>query len=169
MRSNTIYVATKGVSTLHSEAMERGGETHNEVLGVVFWPYYCIDGRLTRVDISLRRTDPPGSLQNLPEEEEAEIDGNTDVIGNEGLVIETSGNAVESVEQDDYREEDEGSICCVWLESGFVDEGIPVDSLCPHSLVESNIGNQDRGPREEGGDGGDILEPLESCVRPTRA
>lgn len=141
----------------------------NEIPWVVFWPYYCINGCLASVDISLRRIDPSGSLEELPEEEEAEIDGNTNVIGDKGLIGETSGNAVETVQQDDYREEDDTGPCCVWLEFGFENEGVSVDSLCPQSLMESKVGNQDRNPREESGDGGQILEPLENCVGTTRA
>ena len=66
---------------------------------------------------------------------------------------------VESVEDYDDGEEDDGEPRCVWLEVRAEHESVAINSLCLERLVELEVGDADRAPCEEGGNGGQVLEP----------
>lgn len=102
-----------------------------------------------------------GFLEDSPEQVQAEIDGNTDVVGDESLVIPLSGNRVEPIEENDQAEEDAGDICEIRLEGRLHRQRIAVNALSKAGVVEADVGNADANPREQGGDGGQVLEPEE--------
>jgi len=125
-------------------------------------PYNGIQGSFTRVQVSLGRFSPVRPLEDLPEQIQAEVNGDTDIIGDETLVIKPACDDVEAVKEDDQAEEDQGRITSVGLEGGLECQFIPVDALCDQGLAELNVGNADRHPGEQSRDGGQVLEPLEN-------
>ena len=116
-----------------------------------------IQRRLAGGDVRLRRRDPPRPLEDLPEQEQGEIDWDA-YIGRDEVVhikaLRRAGEDVETVEQSDEGEEDEAEPCRVWLESRLEDEGVAVDTLSFERGVEFNVSDGDGHPSEEVGDGG---------------
>lgn len=76
---------------------------------------------------------------------------------------------IESVEDDDHGEVEEGKPCSVWLETTLEDKSVAVNSLRLERLVELDVGDANRAPCEKGGDGDQVLEPTENSCRATRA
>lgn len=101
-----------------------------------------------------------GSLEDFPEGEEREVDGDTDVGGDE-LVAQEGLEDVEAVKQDDDGEEEEGKIGRVGLEMRPEDQIIPVHPLGFERFVELDVRDGDAGPCEQAGNGGQVLKPLE--------
>ena len=102
-------------------------------------------------------------LEYSPEEVECEINGNSDIVGDEPLVIEAACDRVEAVEEDDEGEEPESNPGEIRLERRCELHIGAVDTLCLASGVEPDVSNADADPGEEGGDGRQVLEPLEDC------
>ena len=115
------------------------------------------------MEIDLRRSVDFGALENLPEEVQTEIDGHTEVVGQEGLVV-PRGEGVKAVEEDDDGEEDEGSIGEEGLERRLEDQRVAVNTLGFEGAVEADVCDTDRTPGEDVGDGGQVLEPNEGDV-----
>ena len=131
-----------------------------------------VQRRLAGGDVRLGSRDPPGPLEDLPEQEQGEIDRYAHIGRDEIVQIKALGRAgedVEAVEQCDEREEDETEPCRVWLESRLEDEGVAVDTLCFERGVELDVGDGDGHPGEEVGDGGQVLEPGEDSGGAGRA
>ena len=124
---------------------------------------------LAGVQIRLRGFDNLGTLEDFPEEVEAEEDGDADVGGDKVVHVEGGAPAVEAVEDDNEGEVDESGIGGVWLPRRLEDQGVAVDALSFEGGVEADVGNADTGPGEETGDGGEALEPLEGHVGAGRA
>jgi hypothetical protein len=80
-----------------------------------------------------------------------------------------SNKHVEAVEEDDHDEVDQGEPGSVWLEMTLEDKSVAVNPLGFEGLVELEIGNADRAPGEEGGNGSQVLEPCENNRWATRA
>ena len=106
-----------------------------------------------------------GALEDSPEEVQTEIDGDTDVIGDECLIIPFSGNRVETVEKDDQAEENQGRRAEIWLEGRSEGQGLAIDTLCLEGIVEAEVRSVDADPSEKSGDGGQVLEPGNLLVR----
>ena len=115
------------------------------------------------MDVCLRRVDPVRALEELPEDVQEEIDGDTDVRSDEVLVV-PRGPDIEAVEENDDREEEEGKPREVWLEGRLKHEGIAVDSLGLERGVKFDVRDADAAPGEKTGDGGEILEPGEDNI-----
>lgn len=118
---------------------------------------------LSSRDISVRRLVHLRALEDLPECEQQEEDWDTDICGKEiryvpSTVVRASKDC-ESIEDDDHGEVSEGGPSCIWLEMTLEDQGITINSLRLEGMVEENVRNADRAPREQGGNGGQILEP----------
>ena len=127
-----------------------------------------IKGCLSSVDVRLRRVNPVRALEDFPERIQEEIDGDSNVRGDEVLVAPWRPD-VEAVEDDNEGEVDEGEVGEVWLEGRLEDEGVAVDALGFEGLVELNVCEADAAPGEETGDCGQVLEPFENDVRATGA
>ncbi|KAM5489732.1 hypothetical protein MaudMau93_003098 [Microsporum audouinii] len=130
----------------------------------LLWPLDGVHGGLAGEDVSLGGWNPSGPLENLPEDEKTEVDGDTDVGGEEGLEFKGS-EGIEAVEEDDDGEEDEGDPGEVRLEWGLEDESVTVDTLGLEGGMEADVRNQNADPVEEGGNGGEVLEPDEDLRR----
>lgn len=76
---------------------------------------------------------------------------------------------VESVEENDHGEVEEGEPCSVWLEMTLEDKSVAVDPLRLERLMELDVGDADRAPCEEGGDCDQVLEPAEDGCRAARS
>lgn len=74
---------------------------------------------------------------------------------------------IKPIEDNNEGEVDEREPSCVWLEPGPEYKSVTVNTLCLQCLVELHICNTDRAPGEEGGNGGQVLEPVEGCGSPT--
>ncbi|EZF74120.1 hypothetical protein H105_04130, partial [Trichophyton soudanense CBS 452.61] len=135
-----------------------------DVSGDLLWPLDGVHGGLSGEDIRFGGRDPAGALENLPEDEEGEVEGDADVGGEEGLEAEGL-EGVEAVEEDDDGEEDEGDPCEIGLEGRLEEEGVAVDALGLESGVEADVGDQHADPVEERGDGCQVLEPDEDLGR----
>jgi len=57
------------------------------VFGDTLGPFNSIESSLSGVQIRLSRVDEVSALEQLPEEIQAEVDGDTDVVGEEALVV----------------------------------------------------------------------------------
>lgn len=68
---------------------------------------------------------------------------------------------MKAVEDDNNGEVKEGSPSCVWLERRLEDKRISVYTLRCKSLVELDVRQTDRAPREQAGNRRQILEPVE--------
>jgi hypothetical protein len=75
-----------------------------------------VKGSLATVKIRISGVDEVSALEDSPEEIETKVDWDSDVVGDEALVIEAAGNGVEAVEEDDEAEENGCGVCEVWLE-----------------------------------------------------
>lgn len=74
---------------------------------------------------------------------------------------------MESVENDDHREIEEGEPSGVWLKLALEDKCVSVYSLGLECLVELNICDANRAPREESSNGSEVLEPFKNYRRAT--
>ena len=128
-----------------------------------------IEGGLAGVEIDVGGVEPLGALEDLPGEVEDDEDGDADVIGDEVVDVEGGTEDVEAVEDDDEGEEDEGGPGGVGLEGRLEDQRVAVDALRLERLVELDVRDADRAPREERRDRRQVLEPGEDHVRPRRA
>ena len=133
------------------------------------WPDNGVKRSLSSVQISLGRRDKAGALEYSPEEVQAEIDGYADVVGDESLVVPTSGNRVEAIEEDDQAEEDQCRPGEVRLERSAEWQVAAADALGRAGLVEPDVRNVDANPRKQGTYGRQILKPREDGVGARRA
>jgi len=79
-----------------------------------------------------------------------------------------AGENIETIEKnDDYKVEESGP-GGVWLEAALEYQSVAVNSLRLEGLVELDVGDADGAPSEEGGNGRQILEPVEHDGRSTR-
>jgi hypothetical protein len=154
----------------------------HDVPWLAFWPDNRVQRSFTRVQIGLTRLDEVRTFDDTPEEIEAEVDGDTDVlfllahlaqngigcwrthIDDETLIIKSTSNSIEAIEEDDQTKEDCCSIRQIRLERRLERERATIDALRLRRVVEANIRDADRHPGEEGGDGGEVLEPREDRV-----
>lgn len=132
-------------------------------------PLDSVEGSLASEQVGFGSTNSTSALEHLPEDVEEEVNGDSDVIGDEVLVAEAAGPDIEAVEEDDDREEHQRDPGEVRLEGGLEDEGVAVNTLGLESSVEANVRNADGNPGEEGGNGGQVLEPGEDGVGAGRA
>jgi len=106
------------------------------------------------------------TLEDLPKRVKAEEDGNTEICRQEFANIPVrvmfAHEDIESVEDDDDGEENERSPGGIWLEFAFEYKGVSVNPLGLERVVETQIRNAYGAPGEEGRNGGQVLEPLES-------
>ncbi len=98
-RKNTQYTCSKKLAKPVPELLDK-------VLRDLLRPDRCIHRSLPSIYISINSSDEMSSLQQSPEEIETEIDGDADIVGDEGLIIKRGGEGVESIEQNDHAEED---------------------------------------------------------------
>lgn len=115
---------------------------------------------LTGEQVHLRRRVNFGALEDFPKQVEREINGNTDVGGDE-VIAGPWLEDVETVEDDDDGEEEKSSVGCVRLKGRFENKRVTVYTLCFEGFVELNVRYTYADPGEEVGDRGQILEPLE--------
>jgi len=137
------------------------------VLGFWAGPDDGIQSRLACKDIGLSGIPELGPLENLPEEIEAEVDGYSDIIGDESIGIPTTCNGVEAITEDDQAEEDQGGPGQIRLEGRLENKGVAVDILGFQGFVELDVRHTDRAPGEETRDGCQVLEPFE-CLAGSR-
>lgn len=114
-------------------------------------------------------------LEDLPEEVEAEIDGDANICGYEvlhapvGAAILVVCEDGEAIEDDDNDEEHQSDVGGVGLEAGFEDEvGVAVDVLGNEGFAESKVGDEDADPCEERRNCSKGLEPVEDGGGPRR-
>lgn len=118
---------------------------------------------LSSEQVRLCRLDEARPLDDFPEHKQHQIDRNPDVRGYE--IIDGPGfEDIETVEEGDYGEEEEGEVCREGLEGRFKNKSIAVDALSFQCLMESDICHRNAHPGEEVGDGGQVLEPFEDDV-----
>ena len=123
---------------------------------------------LASKNVRLCWSDEARSLEDFPEYKQQQVDRNPNVRGYE--IIDGPGfEDIETVEDGDYGEEEEGEVCGEGLEGRFENQSVAVDALSFQSLVELDVGDRDAHPGEEVGDGGQVLEPLEDNVSARRA
>lgn len=114
--------------------------------------------------VHIHRANKPRALENLPPEEKCKEDRNPNVRSDEVIDVEGVAEGVEAVEDDDDGEEGESAPGNVGLEGGSEHQGLAIDALGLEGLVELDVGDADRAPGEEAGDGGKVLEPFERFV-----
>lgn len=135
-------------------------------------------GKATHVHSGKR--DELGLLEELPEDEEDGKDDDGDVRDDHVRHVEVSieedsvpveeGNEQYHLEMRQVRREREkarlvkktynkSEVRCVGLERRLVRERRSIDSLSLESVVESEVGEEDRRPSEETRDGGQVGEP----------
>lgn len=127
-----------------------------------------IQRRLPGLDIRLRTRDPPRPLKCLPESIERKVDRDPHISGDEAVLIERAKD-VEAVEKSDDGKKDEGEVRGVGLKGRSEGEGLAIDSLGFKRCVKADIGDRNRHPGEEGGDGDKVLKPCEDDVGARRA
>jgi len=90
------------------------GDPEPNPLNPVPWealrPHNGVQRRLAGVDIGFGRIPPLGPLEYLPEDVQNEVDGYSNVIGDETVSAEAPCNRVESLEGDDQAEEDQTAV-----------------------------------------------------------
>lgn len=114
------------------------------------WPFNSIQSSLSSVQISLSGVDKVGALEHSPEEIQAEVNGDTNVIGEECLIIPAASDRVETIEENDQAEERGCGNTKIWLERCFENQRIPVDALCLKSSMETAVCDADADPRKKG-------------------
>lgn len=127
-----------------------------------------IQRRLARCYVGLGRVHPLGPLEDLPEHVQEKVDRDANVVRDETIDVKRLED-VKPVEEGDHEEEGKGKPGEVRLERRFENEGVAVDALGFEGLVELDIGDADRHPGEEVGNGDEILEPGENDGRAGRA
>jgi len=124
-----------------------------------------IQSCLTRCDIRVGCIDEVSPLEDLPEEVEDEEDWDADVgseeVSNIPMLVARANKDIEAVEDNDQAEEDQGNPGQIGLEVRPEHQGVTVNALCLEGGVELDVGQANGAPSEEGGDGGQVLEPCE--------
>ena len=115
---------------------------------------------LAGCDIRLLRCQPLGPLEDFPECIQSKVDRDTNV-GGDKIIHRPRAEYVKTVEEGDGGEEDEREPGSVGLEWRPEDESVAVDTLGLEGGVKFDVGDADRHPGEETGDGGQVLEPGE--------
>jgi len=93
-------------------------------------------------------------------------DWHNDVIGEEALVVPSTCNGIPTIEEDYDGKEDPSNPSENWRLIVCLDAKWQVRSrntLCLHSVVESNIRHADHDPGEQSRNGGQVLKPREDC------
>ena len=120
------------------------------------------------MEIRLRRVYPFRPLEELPEGIEQEVNGDTDISGDE-IVDRERRKGIEAVEEKDQGEKDQGDPAEVGLKGRLEDERIAVDALRFECFVELDVRDRYADPGEEVGNGDKILEPGEGFCGSARA
>lgn len=95
---------------------------------------------LSSENVCLCRPDEARPLEDFPERKQYQVDWNSDVRGYE--IIDGEGfEDVETIEDGDDGEEEEGKIRGEGLEGRLKNESIAVNALSFQSLVESDVCN----------------------------
>jgi len=132
-------------------------------------PNDSVQRRFAGIDIGFGRVPPLGPLEELPENVEAEVNGHSDVVGDERVRVPAACNGIEALEQDDQAEEDTTGPGQIWLEGRLEDQCVTVNALREKSLVEFDVRDTDRYPGEKGRNCGQVLEPFECFAGASRA
>jgi hypothetical protein len=133
-----------------------------EVSGNLLWPNLSIHGCLSRPDVGLGGLDKGFALKDLPEEVEDNVDGDTDVSGDEVIDAPLAlGEDCKSVEEQDHAEVGQGDVCGPWLPLALHDEAVAVNTLGDQCLAELDVCDQDVNPGDQVGNGAQVLEPVE--------
>ena len=130
------------------------------IASLLLGPMNGVESSLAAKNIGFGRMDPLSAFEDLPEQEQGEINRNADV-GRDKIVAEKGLEGEEAVEQDDDDEKGKGEVGRVRLPGRAEDQGVSVHSLRFQRLVELDVSNAHVGPGEEVGDGGQVLEPGE--------
>lgn len=77
-----------------------------------------------------------------------DVDRNSDVVGDERLVLEGGHERIETLEDGERDGEEQRDVAEVRLEGGLVREGVSRDPLSLHGPVEADVRSQDRDPGE---------------------
>lgn len=141
----------------------------DHISGITLGPHDGIKSSLATVQVSLRRVPPLRPLEDLPEEEQPEVDGNADIVGDEGIDVKAASNGVEAIEEDNETEEGKADPREVGLEWGLEDQGVAVNALGSKGLVELDVGNANRHPGEHRTDSSQVLEPGECFAGTSRS
>lgn len=91
-------------------------EPFKEIARNTLRPVNSIQCRLSGEQVRLCGIDKMCAFQHSPEKVKTEVNGDTDIVSNESLIIPASGNTVETIEENDQGEEDASSITKVGLE-----------------------------------------------------
>lgn len=95
--------------------------------------------------------------------------GRCDLRSDKVLNVPVAGSEnLPTIEDDDDEEEAERCPRRVWLEAASERKLPTVDSLCFHSLLELDVGNEDGNPGKQTGNRGECLEPAKNHGRVTR-
>lgn len=77
-----------------------------------------------------------------------DVDRNSDVVGDERLVLEGGHERIETLEDGERDGEEQRDVAEVRLEGGLVRKGVTRDPLSLHGPVEADVRSQDRDPGE---------------------
>ena len=77
-----------------------------------------------------------------------DVDRNSDVVGDERLVLEGGHERIETLEDGERDGEEQRDVAEVRLEGGLVRESVSRDPLSLHGPVEADVRSQDRDPGE---------------------
>jgi hypothetical protein len=77
-----------------------------------------------------------------------DVDRNSDVVGDERLVLEGGHERIETLEDGERDGEEQRDVAEVRLEGGLVREGVSRDPLSLHGPEETDVRSQDRDPGE---------------------
>lgn len=106
--------------------------------------------------------EPLGSLDNLPNDKEAEEDWNADVGNNKVFNGPSTGSKdCKSVEDDDDGKEDETKVSGVRLGKSLEWQSAPLNTLSLESTIKSDGGEANCAPCEQIGNGDNIGKPVE--------
>jgi len=136
---------------------------------VLFRPDLSVQSSLSTPDICLSWVDKLCLLEDTPESPETEVNGDSNVSGDEVVLGPVSMREyLPAVEENDHGEENKRAPCSVWLELALEDEVVTIDALSNHGLAEAEVGNTDGAPCEQLRNGGQVDEPVEDEVGAAR-
>ena len=113
----------------------------NHIPGNPLRPHNCVQCSLTGIQVCFRRVPPLCPLQDLPEEEQEEVDWHANVVSDEAIDIEAASNRVEAVEEDNQAEKRKADPSQIRLERRLEYQGIAINTLSGERLVEHDIRN----------------------------
>jgi hypothetical protein len=163
--------STNDSQSHHIHALDLGPELLPEVPRWGLLVAVCLDLFETREKVHLGRSTPFCPLDELVADPQDGEEEQGEVVGHEGGNVEFSIGTLVSVKEDgvgrekeDDRDQDDGvpSGDGVVVKDGSVRKRISVDTLCLHSLVETNVGERDTPPGQETTGGSQVGEVTES-------